>query len=303
MKRLFSILFTAALLSVFAAGCDNTEDKSANADIPVETEAVTEATEETTEPERKYTPQRGDFLYDDAGVLSPSDFKAVNQTAADFTAKYRVNTGVVITDNTGEKAPKDLAAELHSEMFGFSNGLLLLINNDTGKDYVLRRGSPSEFISDSDIQMLFADISPLLVTGDYSGAVTETFELFEKNIPEYITDRTNTLSKEDMLAVNEMLSGVCGENEMLSMVYMSAGADDIEKYADAEAARNAADSRSTAVLFVNPENGMCTLRASGSFSQLGEAGELFKTAVADYFVKEGGDPVGLAELYINFAGK
>lgn len=304
MKKLFSIVFVTLLLTAFAAGCDKIEDKSANADTAEKTEAVTEATEEVTESDRKYEPKKGNFLYDDAGTLPEKDFNVLNQVAADFTAKFKVNTGVVITDDLDGKSPKDKAAEYHSEMFGYSNGLLLLINNDTGKDYVFRKGSPSLFVSDEDIQLLLADISPLLVTGKYGEAVTKTFELFEKNIPEYVTDRTNTLSKEEMLSMNEMLEKACGENEKLYIIYTATSPEDFEKYADGEAAKCIwSYSGSAAVLFVNPENGVCTMRVTGGFESLGDAGELFKTAVADYFVKEGGDPVGLAELYINFAGK
>ena len=303
MKRLFSILFTATLLSVFAAGCDNTEDKSANADIPVETEAVTEATEEATEPERKYTPQRGEFLYDDARVLSPSDFKAVNQTAADFTAKYRVNTGVVITDNTGEKAPKDLAAEYYKELCGNANGLLLLINNDTGKDYVMRKGSPSLFVTDEDIQLLLADISPLLVTGDYYGAVTKTFELFENNIPEYVTDRTNLMEKEQIEAINQKLKDASSEEKTLSVIYTSQPACIIDEYADSQIERYINTETPLVIMCVDITTGNSAVRAYNG-AQSGNATTEFKTAICECFNDEASfDFEHSVDIFIKYFGK
>lgn len=304
MKRTISHILAALLLTIFTAGCDDTEDRKTNADIQEETEAVTEIPEPTL-PERDRTAEAkaGEFLIDDAGVLSDADFDAINEYAAWFTKTFRTNAAVAITDDIGDKSAADKAAEYYEEFYGNANGILLLVNNDTGSDYILRKGSPSAFVTGDDIELLYADISPLLVTGDYLGAVTKTFEMFEKTIPEFVTDRTNSIEKEDLLAVNDMLSEACGENERLCIVYMGAGEDEIKGYADSEAKKCIADGENTAVLFVNPSSGLSAVRASGEFASLEQAEELFKTAVADYFVKEGGDSVGLAELYRNFAGK
>ena len=84
------------------------------------------------------------------------------------------------------------------------------MNNDTGNDCFYRKGFPSKFITDSDIEMLFAEISPMIVTGDYYLSlihisyliynlcvvlpeIREWLKMFE--IPEYVQKVLNRLEQ------------------------------------------------------------------------------------------------------------
>ena len=79
--------------------------------------------------------------------------------------------------------------------------------------------------------MLFAEISPLLVKGDYMSAAKRVLETAELKLPEYITDKSGTLSKEEISELNGKLKDAAGENNLNIHLTDTIGEQTMEDYA------------------------------------------------------------------------
>lgn len=285
-------------------GCEDVKDKAA--DNSAEESKVVEVTvaEEPTLPERDRTADTdSEYVTDDEKILSPDDYSAINEYAAWFSRTFKINACVRITPDIGEKSPKEYADDYYKKKYGDSAGIMLLINNDTGEDIFLRKGTPSKFISDSDVEMLIAEISPLLVTENYRDAVNKAFELAELSLPEYAVDLTGKMTAEEITAANDILRA---SEENLSVVFLSStGKKKISDFAKDRAEKYLDGDDDGALLFVNTQSGEYAVCAQGRFSGSEESQKELKTDITGCIsIKDGKksfDYSSAAEIFVNFA--
>lgn len=277
-------LICTALLCLFTVafvGCN--EIKETNVSVSESAAEIDNSSDESSEEElrprdREINTDR-DFVFDDAGVLSADELENLNTYTAWLAKTFKINAAVVITDNIGDKEPDKFAEEYYSDLYS-GDGFLFLLNNDTNTDYIYRKGFPSKFITDDDIEMLFAEISPLLVKGDYMSAAKRVLETAELKLPEYITDKSGTLSKEEISELNDRLKDAVGENGLNVYLVNDTGEQSIEDYAN-EKFNNyyAVSSESNAMLVINTANGDCFVCTSGSMRYLSDSQEDIQKAV------------------------
>ncbi len=109
------------------------------------------------------------FDYDDS--LTDSEEATVNNAIEEATSKYDMNVCIVITDDIGGKSAMNYADDFYDDLFGINtDGILLLINNDTKIDWISTSGSAIKKYDDSDIQQMFDNITPKLQNSNFKGA-------------------------------------------------------------------------------------------------------------------------------------
>lgn len=304
--KIISVSLAALLLSV---GCDKIEDTPVNndAEISVQTSAAEET--EPTLPERDRTIDTSrEFVFDDEKVLSSSDYNELNEYTAWIARTFKINAAVVITDDIGENTVADYALNYYNDLYNRANGIMLVVNDDTGDDFLLRKGPPYKLISDSDIEMLFTEISPMLVTGNYKDAINRTLELIELSLPEFAIDRSNEMSAEEIATVNDILAGASGEGESLSMFFVgNTGEMKISDYAKEQYEKYSEDGESSAIMTVNIRSGEYYICSQGELSSLEKEQGDIKDSVAGCLTVTGDrtsfDYAAAADIFVNFAGK
>lgn len=220
-----------------------------------------------------------EFVFDDAGVLGEAEYDSINTYAAWLAKTFKINAAVVITNDIEDKEPAEFAKEYYSALYS-GDGILFLLNNDTNTDYVYRQGFPSKFISDDDIEMLFAEISPWIIKGDYASAAERVLETAEGKLPEYFTDKSGILSKEEISELNEKLKDAAGENGLNVYLVNDIGEQSIEEYSNKKFIDYYAESSDSNAMFViNTANGDCFVCTSGSMGYLSDSQEDIQKAV------------------------
>lgn len=116
-------------------------------------------------------------LYDPDNAIDSADRDALFKKMKKTADKLGYNIGAAIVSDVGsdksDRAVEKYADELYEEYFGaYTNGILLLINNDTNYDYLSTSGNCIVFFSSSTIDGLFDAITPLVVDKDYYAAIT-----------------------------------------------------------------------------------------------------------------------------------
>lgn len=308
MKKLVIMISAIISVQLLLSACDKIKDKEViNGGADISEASAGEETQEPTLAQRERTAYTdSEFVFDDAGLLSNAEYKELNEYAAWLTETFKINAAVVTASDIGEKTSEEYTTDYYNELYGGSNGVMFLVNDDTGEDYLLRNGAPSLFISDSGIEMLFSEISPLLVTEKYSDAIQKTLEYIELNLPEFAVDRTNKLSKEDILNINEKLSKACGGGESLSMIFIGdIGDKKLEDYAVEQADKYFKDSSDAALMIVNTETGEYHICAQGNFRALEDDSENISTSVAECLTETDGqksfDCIKSADVFVKFA--
>jgi len=282
MKKLICVALLC-LITVAFVGCN--EIKETNASVSESAaekqndNSSDESSEEELRPRDREINTDTDFVFDDAGVLSADELENLNTYTAWLAKTFKINAAVVITDNIGDKEPDKYAEEYYNDLYS-GDGILFLLNNDTNTDYIYRKGFPSKFIADDDIEMLFAEISPLLVKGDYMSAAKRVLETAELKLPEYITDKSGMLSKEEISELNGKLKDAVGENGLNVYLVNDTGEQSIEDYANEKFNDYyAVSSSSNAMLVINTANGDCFVCTSGSMEYLSDSQEDIQKAV------------------------
>lgn len=282
MKKLICAALLC-LITVAFAGCN--EIKETNASVSESAaekqndNSSDESSEEELRPRDREINTDTDFVFDDADVLSADELKKLNTYTAWLAKTFKINAAVVITDNIGDKEPDKYAEEYYSDLYS-GDGFLFLLNNDTNTDHVYRKGFPLKFITDDDIEMLFSEISPLLVKEDYMSAAKRVLEAVELKLPEYITDKSGTLSKEEISELNGKLKEAAGENGLNVYLINDTGEQSIDDYANEKFNDYYAESsNSNAMLVINAANGDCFVCTSGSMGYLSDSQEDIQKAV------------------------
>ncbi len=282
MKKLICAALLCLIAAVFVS-CNEIKETngsiSGSDSVKQNDDSSNESSEEELRPRDREINTDKDFVFDDAGVLSANELKNLNTYTAWLAKTFKINAAVVITDNIGDKEPDKYAEEYYSDLYS-GDGFLFLLNNDTNTDYIYRKGFPSKFITDDDIEMLFSEISPLLVKEDYISAVKYVLETAEKKLPEYFTDKSGILSKEEISELNEKLKETAGENGLNVYLVNDIGEQSIEEYSNKKFIDYYAESSDSNAMFViNTANGDCFVCTSGSMGYLSDSQEDIQKAV------------------------
>lgn len=305
MKKFLCLLICC--LTVSAVGCSDkskaTNGKAADElNLSDDGSSQYSSEEETSSKRSKDIDVDTDYkhIYDDADVFSDAQSDDINSYCAWLSKTFKINAAVASTDDLGDSEPADYAKNIYESNYS-GDGILFLINNDTENDYFYRTGVPKKFISDSDIQMLFSEISPMLALEDFSSAAELALEEAENLLPEYFTDRSGTLEKQEISSYNDMIKEKSGQNNINIYYVIGTGEKDINDFA-AERFKWFYDSdKNTAMLVINGENGENALCLSGSMNYLSESqSEIKKSIKACYDKKEGMNLDKAVEQFLSF---
>lgn len=126
---------------------------------------------------------------DKIGVLTSEEVQSLTDKANEAAENMSMNIGVVLSENIEGKSPVDYSDDYYDDAFGINtDGVLVLINNDTKVDYISTSGQGILYFDDNTIQKIHDRCQPYLREGDYNGAVEaylETLQMFyAKGIPD-----------------------------------------------------------------------------------------------------------------------
>lgn len=227
MKKIFAAALFAASLLLVSAGCsgknnqplseppvqeqssesdadvtdgDSTSSPEPSSEVPATTEAVHEL-------ERNIQPAEGTFVYDYANLLSDEDFAECNNYTEWLYETFLINAAVVTTDDIEGLTPAKYAEDAYIELYeGKGSGLLLLINNDTGEDYLYKTGSCLTSVSEDTQAYEFYWATQEIVSGDYKSAVLRLMKLGEA-CPRYVFDNGGVFTAEQLQTLESACAG------------------------------------------------------------------------------------------------
>lgn len=314
MKSPYRIILLLLTASMLLNGCEKTKKDESNKDeLPPETTAASSVepsiVQESAEPDLHDDSVSidGNFVYDDAKVFSEKEMFEINNEAAHISRTFKLNCAVVTAAQLGGKSASQYAEEYYKKLYSSSNGVMFLINNDTGEDYILRKGAPALFITNDDIEMLFTKISPLLVTEKYVEASNIVMSAFAERLPEFAVDRTNTLEKAEIEAVNDILASAKSDGNSISMILIGTfGNKTIEEYANAQYINYMSfDSGSSALITLNIQTGEYYICGGGKFPGYDTKDQEALKEAVDSCLNDSGteksfDLKKAAEIFVNF---
>jgi hypothetical protein len=227
----FSLISICALVAASAlSGCSGGSEKSTadiseslsteeayatEADIAVATET---ATEPATEIIRNIEPAQGTYVYDNAKLLSSDDFSECNDYAEWLYENFLINTAIVTTDNLDGMTPYEYAENCYDELYNSAGtGLLLLINNDTNKDYLYKTGSCLSWIDEQTENEVFYWATQEIIGGDYKSAILRLMKLGEA-CPQNVFDNGGIFTAEE---ISELESLCTSGSENISILATS----------------------------------------------------------------------------------
>lgn len=114
-------------------------------------------------------------ILDEYNYLTPSEEQGIITAARSFSDKSGFNIIFAITDEIGsdksDRGAMNYADDRYDELCGINtDGILLLINNDTKYDWISTSGSCINYYSDDRIDRIFDRIYDDIVAGDYYSA-------------------------------------------------------------------------------------------------------------------------------------
>ncbi len=300
MKKILSLILSC-LLATAMTGCG--DGKKAKDELEASTEKITQATEETTTKKKENRNRKVDMentnVYDETLILSDWEYDDLNSYAEAIAQDFKMNCAIVLTDDIGDNEPSEYAKNFYESKYS-GDGILFLINNDTNNDYLYRRGVPSKIISDSAVQMLFAEISPMLALEDYISAAERVLEEVELLLPEYFTDRTGELEGEEITAYNEYIKENVEENSINVYYVMGTGDEKIEDFTQTRFDKFYEKDADAVMLVIDGKNGNSYMCMSGSMKYLSESRLDIAKAVRSCYDKTNG--MNIEEAIKKFIG-
>lgn len=201
------ILRIITLLSVFATtGCAENISNSVPAETVLQTTGIiTEAVITEPAPEKLVTVSENKYIYDNAKILSQEESDECNKYAGWINSKLMLNTAVVTANKLNGLSPEQYAEKCYNDIFqGMGSGMIILINNDTNKDYIYKHGTVSAYITEKTEKDAFFYATKSIVSGDYKSGITELLSLAE-NCPKHIFDNGNAFSDEQIMEFESTL--------------------------------------------------------------------------------------------------
>lgn len=315
MKKLLSLLLISSMLIV-SAGCSDeanpanapaadelsssAEEKKESKENKSDEDQDSEKEEETLENRTREIDTENAHVYDESVILNDGEFEALNSYTAWLAKTFKINAAIVLTEDIGDSEPSEYAKNFYESNYS-GDGVLFLINNDTEEDYFYRQGIPAKFISDSDVQMLFSEISPMLVMEDYVAAAERVLEEVELLVPEHFTDRTGDLEPEKISEYNSYIKEN-GKGKNINVYYVyGIGEEGTEEFAKKRFDLYYDSGEDAAMLTIDTANGDSWLCVSGNMEYLADSRTDIQKAVKACYNKEKGMDAGKAvEKFIGF---
>ena len=189
MKRTLCLLLCFA---VVLTGCGR--EKHVDPVVPA---SVTEPEPETSahpiaEREAELQTEGEGYLFDEQGVLTEEERAQYDAYLTNLSHSRQIHAAAVITDSLNGASPAEFAENYYQELFGESagSGFLMLINNDTGEDFIYTAGACTRYLADTALPI--AKATPLLVEGKYADALEILLAMGEW-IPDRVLDRADAL--------------------------------------------------------------------------------------------------------------
>lgn len=262
MKKIFlsTILIIAGAVfcscSSFKTSKSSAEDapqpETTTVEMPV-TSVMSEATSATSETAVTTTqaavkkikiPTKDNVLYDNAGVLDNAGKKNIQQLLDNLNAENMLDAAFISTDDLGGGDPYAYAETAYKKIFKeSSNGVLLLINNDTNEDILYKYGNISNYINGDAETTAFNSATKKIVSGNYEEAAIELLSLAKK-APSHIFDYAGVFTPEQLSELEKLASE---SKEPVSLAAVS-GTDDID-YGKKLAKRRYPDGKGTLILY------------------------------------------------------
>ncbi len=203
-------LGTAVIISVILSGCSDNNNTVQPAQetftAPTTTAVITEAVITKPAEEKLSAVSDGNYIYDNAGILSAEDLTECNNYAGWINSKLMLNTAVVTTDSLNKLTPEKYAEKCYNDIFqGLGSGIILLINNDTNKDYLYKHGTPSLYITEQAEKDSFFYATKSIVEGDYKSGILELLSLAEA-CPKHIFDNGSMFTYEQIVDIESSLA-------------------------------------------------------------------------------------------------
>lgn len=140
-------------------------------------------------------------IFDDEHLFSEEVTQKYNDYLEWLSISRQMDTAVVITTHLDNVTPEEFAKGYYQTLYGKnSSGFLVLINNDTGKDFIYRQGVCASDMRDPTAEIFRA--TPELVEGNYASALEILLTIGEQ-IPEYVFDRANAIKTNERTALAE----------------------------------------------------------------------------------------------------
>lgn len=284
-----AVVLTAVVIAL--SGCSRGVGLISGADAPAETtmatiEAVTEAPLPDTS---KLEAAEGTYVYDRAGVLTAEQSAEINSYCEKLYRERLVNAAVVIADDIGGKTPYQYADECYTDIYeGRGSGLLLLINNDTGTDYLYRTGSCLKAIPEGEDSVAFFWATRHIMDGDYRSAVLRVMELGER-CPLYVFDNIGLFSDEELTALEEKLAA--GKKSVYVLATSNGTSNSNEEICRSYFERRSEDGKGYMIMLDTKANAVAVV----SDEKLSADVEKAKTA-AEKLLKGGDAPAAVNEM-------
>ena len=140
-------------------------------------------------------------IFDDEHLFSEEVTQKYNDYLEWLSVTRQISTAVVITTHLDGVSPAEFAKGYYQTLYGKnSSGFLVLINNDTGKDFIYRQGVCSTDMKDPTPEIFRA--TPFLVESNYSAALEILLTIGEQ-IPEFVFDRANAIKTNERIALSQ----------------------------------------------------------------------------------------------------
>lgn len=216
MKRFFSIL-TAALITLFSISCPAyAHDNIFGGNVSVLASANTVLTDTETDlsGEYVYSSNQKAFIIDEGYRFSEEERRQLIESAEAFTESTGLNIAIAVTNDVGfdrtETGVANYADSLYEQYCGKdTDGLLLLINNDTYYDYISTSGAAIDYYGSQRIADILDLIRDDLSDGHFSVAAAffiSAAEMYYNDGPEISSSEDTPASEAPVNSLTE--SGV-----------------------------------------------------------------------------------------------
>lgn len=139
------------------------------------------------------------FISDKKEYLSDDEFETAVNIAESFSKKSGYNVGIIITDDINGKKPVVFSDKAYADTFGKNtDGIMILINNDTFEDHISTSGSAILMYSDKRIDKVFDTASPYLKNEDFSGAVNIMLDTLDDFYDDGVPSENKGYTEEDI---------------------------------------------------------------------------------------------------------
>ena len=236
MKRFGIVCILCVMLLAGLQGCRKVENEesstpAASQDAPQQDTAGAEETQPPTEATTQAPVQTHDLgsvdpetehILDPDKVLDTALRTSLNQSAAEIAKRHNLNLTIDLVQKLGDQKPADYARADYEALYpADSSGLLFLINNDTGEDYLYVSGDCKRFLDEETRTELLIRISPMLAVSDYARAVQTVLDTIGQLCPAHVFDQAEAMEPEEIRTLEETAEQLYNSKQLTAVVCTS----------------------------------------------------------------------------------